>query len=85
MTPAIPITFILSMFISTACPLKDSQSFFIQSLPLYMLCLISFYLNDDIEDIEKYDEICLSNLDVDEFSVLFSRPSIFSIKHLRSA
>ena len=75
----------MSMFISTACSLKDSQSFLVQSLTLYKLCLISIFLNDDIGGIEKNDGICLSNLAVDEFSLLFSQSSVFSIKHSRSA
>ena len=37
------------------CSLKYSQNFFIQSLPLYMSCLFSMFLNDDIIDIEKFD------------------------------
>ena len=35
--------------------LKNSQIFFIQSLPLYTLCLFFMLLNDDIVDIEKLD------------------------------
>ena len=42
-------------------------------------------LNDDIVDIEKPDGICLLTFVVDEFSGLFLHPSIFSIKHSRSA
>ena len=42
-------------------------------------------LNDDIVDIEKPDGICLPTFVVDEFSGLFLHPSIFSIKHSRSA
>ena len=43
------------------------------------------FLNDDIVDNEKLDKICSPNFDVDEFSGLFLHPSVFSIKHLRSA
>ena len=42
-------------------------------------------LNDDIVDIEKLDGMCSLTFVVDEFSGLFLHPSIFSIKHSRSA
>ena len=42
-------------------------------------------LNYDIADIEKPDGICSLTFTVNEFSGLFLRPSIFSIKHSRSA
>ena len=42
-------------------------------------------LIDDIVDIEKPDEICLPTFVVDEFPGLFLHPSIFNIKHARSA
>ena len=42
-------------------------------------------LNDDIVDIEKPDGICSLTVVVDEFSGLFLHPSIFSVKHSRSA
>ena len=38
-------------------------------------------LNNDIVDIKKPDGVCLPFLVVDEFSVLFLYPSIYSIKH----
>ena len=41
------------------------------------------FLNKDIGDIEKLDEICLLNFVVDELSGLFLHPSIFSIIHSR--
>ena len=47
--------------------------------------LIFYALNDDIVDIEKPDGICSPTFVVDEFSGLFLHPSIFSIKHSRSA
>ena len=47
--------------------------------------LISMLLNDDILDIEKPDGICSPTFVGNEFSVLFLHPSIFSIKHSRSA
>ena len=60
---------------------KDSQNFFMQSLPLYALCLFSMLLNDDIFDIEKPDGICLLTFLVDEFSGLILHPSIFFVIH----
>ena len=42
-------------------------------------------LNENIVDIEKPDGIYLLTFFVDEFSGLFLHPSIFSIKHSRSA
>ena len=42
-------------------------------------------LNGDIVDIEKRDGICSSTYVVDEFLRLSLQPSIFSIKHSRSA
>ena len=41
--------------------------------------------NDNIVDNEKPDGICLPTFVVNEFSGLFLHPSIFSIKHSRSA
>ena len=58
---------------------------FMQSLPLYTSYLFSMRLNEDIVDIEKLDGICVLTFVVDEFSGLFLHPSIFSIKHGRSA
>ena len=43
------------------------------------------FLNDHIVDLEKPDGICLPTFVVNEFSGLFLHPSIFSIKHSRSA
>ena len=51
------IFFFLKLVIFNACFLKDSQNFFIQSLPLYTSCLFSMLLNKDIVDIEKPDEM----------------------------
>ena len=62
------------------CSLKDSQNFFLQSLPLCTSCLFSMILNDYIVDIEKIDGMCSPNFVVDEFS-LFLHSLIFSIKH----
>ena len=42
-------------------------------------------LNKDIVDIEKPDGICSLTFVVDQFSGLFLHPSIFSIKHSKSA
>ena len=59
----------------------DSQNFFMQSLRLYT----SYYLNDDIVDIEKPNETCSDTFVVDKFSGLVLHPSIFPIIHSRSA
>ena len=61
-------TFLKKIIIFIACSLKDSQNFFIQSLPLYTSCLFSMVLNDDIVDIEKSDGTCSLTFVVDEFS-----------------
>ena len=67
------------------CSLKDSQNFFLQSLPLCTSCLFSMFLNDDIVGIEKINGMCAPNFVVDEFSGLFLHSLIFSIKHWRYA
>ena len=56
-----------------------------QSLPLYTSCLFSMLLNDDIVDTENSDRLCSPTSVVYEFSGLFLHPSVFSIKHSRSA
>ena len=48
-----------------------------QSLPLYMSCLLYMLLNEDIVDIEKTDETCLLTFVVDKFLELFLHPSVF--------
>ena len=47
--------------------------------------MLIFYLNTDIKDAEKPDGICSPSFVADGFSGLFLHPSIFSIKHSRSA
>ena len=47
--------------------------------------LFSMVLNDNIIDIEKLEGICSLTFVADEFSGLFSFPSIFFIKDSRSA
>ena len=79
------IFFFLKLIIFIACSLKNSQNFFIQSLPLYISCLFSMLLKEDIVDTEKPDGICYLTFVVDEFSGLFLHPSIFSIIHSKSA
>ena len=73
----------LTFFI--ACYQKDSQNFFMQSLPLYTSCLFSILINKDLVDIEKPDWICLLTFVVDDFSGLFLHSSIFFAIHSRSA
>ena len=43
------------------------------------------FLNDDIVDIQNPDETCSLTFVVREFSGLLFHPSVFSIKHSRSA
>ena len=69
----------LKLIIFTACSLKDSQKFFIQSLPLYMSSLFSMLLNENIADIEKPDGIYLLTFAANEISGLVLHPSVFSI------
>ena len=68
--------FFLKLIVFIAVSLKDSQNFFIQSLPLYTLWLFSMLLNEDI-----VDGLCLVTFVVDIFSRLFLHPSIFCIIH----
>ena len=49
------------------CFLKNSQNFVMKSLPLYISCLFSMLLKEDIVDIEKPDGICSLTFDADEF------------------
>ena len=57
----------LKLIFFTERSLKNSQNFFIKSFHLYTSCLFSMLLNEDIEDNEKPDEICLLTFVVDEF------------------
>ena len=72
-------SFSKKLIILISSSVKDSQNFFMQSLPLYTSCLFSMLLNDDIIGIEKPDEICSPTSSVNEFLELFLHPSIFSI------
>ena len=83
--PLLIIYFFLKLIIFIACSLKESENVFIQSLPLYISCLFSMLLNEDIADIEKPDGICSLTFVVDKFLGLFLHPSIFSIIHSRYA
>ena len=78
------ILFFLKLIILIPCSVKHSQNFFIQSLTVYMSCLFSTLLNEDIAGIEKPDGICSFTFAVDEFSGLFLHASVFSIIHSRS-
>ena len=75
------IFFFLNLVIFISCSCKNSQNFFMQSLPLPHACLFSMLLNDDIEDIEKGDGICFPTVVVNEFSGLFLQTSIFFVKY----
>ena len=70
------VFFFLNLIIFIVCSLKDSQIFFLQSLPLYTSCLFSMLLNHDIVDIERPNGIFSPAFVVNEFSGLFSHPSI---------
>ena len=52
-------SFFLKLIIFIECSLKNSQDFFMQSLPLYTSCLFSMLLNEEFADIERPDGICL--------------------------
>ena len=64
---------------------KGFTNFFMKPLPLYISYLFLMLLNDKIVDIEKTDGTYLAYFVVDDFSGLFSHPSIFPIKHSKSA
>ena len=53
-----PFFFFLKLIMFIVFTLRDLQYFFIQSLPLYISCLFSMRLNDNIVYIPKSDEIC---------------------------
>ena len=90
------ITPFFKLTICLTCSLKDSQKFFLKSLPLYTM--LTFYDNtDNIDnlrdthvdiivdvDIKKTDRICSPTLAVDDIPGLFSHSSIFSTKDSRS-
>ena len=68
--------FFSKLIIFIGCSLKNSQHFFMQSLPLYTSWLFSMLLKEDIVGIQKPDGICLHTFVVDEFSGLYLHPSI---------
>ena len=74
------IFFFLKLIIFIACSFKDSQNFFMQSLPLHTSRLFSMSLNDDIVDIEKPDGIGSLTSFFLIFQDYFYIPSIFSNK-----
>ena len=77
--------FFLILIIFVVCSCQNSKNHFMQSLPLYTLCLFSILLHDDILGIEKPNIICSPTFDVDEFPGFLLYPSNFSIRHSRSA
>ena len=56
-----------------------------ESLPVYTSWLFLILINDKIVDNANPDGIYSTTFVVGEFAGLFLHPSIFSIKHLRSA
>ena len=77
--------FFLKLINFIVCSLKNLRIYFMQSLPLYTSYLFDMFLNGDIAVIEKVDGIYSTTFVLDEFAELFCPPSIFWIKHLRSA
>ena len=75
----------LKLVIFNVCSLKDSQNFFMKSLPLYLSSLFSTSSNNYIVGTEKPDRICSLTFVLDNISRLFLHPSIYSIKYSRSA
>ena len=73
-------SFFFNLIIFIVCSLKNSQDFFMQSLPLYTSCLFSMLLNEEFADIERPDGICLLTFGVNGFSG-FLLPSNFSSIH----
>ena len=88
------VTLFFKLTVCITCSFKDSQKFFMKSLPLYTMLI--FYDNTDnidnirdtdvdiIVDIETPDRICSPTFAVDDISELFLHPSIFSTKDSRS-
>ena len=72
------------LVIIIASSLKNSQTFFIQSSPLYISCIFSIPSNVYILGIEHPQGICLPTFVADDFLGLFLHPSVFLIKDLRS-
>ena len=64
--------------------LKDSQKFFMQSLPLHTSYLFSIPSNAYIIDIEYSQGMYSPTFVIDDFSKLFFDPSILLSKVLRS-
>ena len=75
----------LKLIVFIACFLKKSKKFLIQPLPVYTSCLFSLFLNEDIVDIEKPNEICSLTFAVNKFSGLFLDSSVFAIINSRPA
>ena len=53
--------------------------------PLHASCLFFMLLNENFVDIEKPGEMCSPIFVADEFSGMILHPTIFSVKHSRSA
>ena len=74
------VTSFFKIIFSIACSLKNSQNFFMQSLPQYTSCLFSMFLNDDTVDTEKPDGICLPTFFINEFSGLIHQSFLLNIQ-----
>ena len=79
------IFFLLKLIIFIVCSLKNSQNFFMQSLPLYTSCLFSYASKEKYCRHWKVWWNMFAYFVVDKFSGLFLNISIFSILHSRSA
>ena len=64
-----PIFFFLKLIIFIACSLKNSQNFFMQSLPIYTSWLFSMLLNEDIIHIEKPDGVSWNNSEIANYLI----------------
>ena len=53
--------------------------------PLHASCLFFMLLNENFVDIERPGEMCSPIFVADEFSGMILHPTIFSVKHSRSA
>ena len=79
------IFFISKLFIFIAWSLKDSQTFLMQSSPLFTSCLFLIPSDVHLVDIDYTQGIRSLTYVVDDFSKSFFHPSINLIKDLKSS
>ena len=75
------ISFFKKIIISIMCSLKDSQNFFMQSLPLYKSCLFSMLVNGDIGDLMEYVYLLLLQINFQDYFYIH-QPFLLNIKDL---